>query len=475
MTGVEFDRFGSPPVVTEREDLLCSPEEDGRASNRATEMFPCDPRSGTASAKMQAKVDLKNSRRKMEKPRKRKRLSDGDVEAKVPKVMAEKASSKPGMVNTGGGSEELKEKPTADKNSAESDELLSVLGTAGRNSSDIIRRINSPTPEDLSTGRPTTSPVEDGSSPRIQTESPVLMTNPSAIHSTWLGSMPSNSTYSQDAATGASTSSVHDLEEAMNKHLPAQPSTSNSDPSGSSSLGYGPQVLGLQKHKSTIQWIGAHNSHSIGSELSASSLLRSLYPNRESVIRTNVYSSRPQYYDIQNALLTPPGAGSVDVYKDSFAAVSLLNHSKTPPDSGGSYSGLTNCYSSSPLGIGMPANMAANMAADAYAMTPPSSVSPQESYMSQFLDHLHADRAMMHQYCSGTSGRENSLTMPIRPQAYSLPAAAHGTSQLAAYEHSMPYHATGYYSSNVGMATYNYVAGSNPSHYRDAMKNVNSW
>lgn len=323
-----------------------------------------------------------------------------------------------------------------------------------------------------------------------------MVSNAAGRSNSWLAngtnlSASAVAAYSQNAmaTAAAATSSVHDLEEAMNKHLPLPAAQTNANPdhhstSSSSSLGYGHPASGLQKHRSTIQWIGAHNQHSVvGSELSASSLLRSLYPSRESVIRTNVYSSRSQYYDIQNALLTPPGGGGNtgagggpgEIYKDVFA-LSLLNHSKTPPDS--SY-GLTNCYSSSPLGIGMPANMV-TAGNDAYAMTPPSSVSPQESYMSQFLDHLHADRAtMMQQYCAGNgAARDAALAMPVRPQAYALPAAAHVGSQLAPYDYPMAaYPTSSYYPSNVGMATYNYMTGGGggPAHYRDAMKNANSW
>ena len=194
-----------------------------------------------------------------------------------------------------------------------------------------------------------------------------------------------------------------------------------------------------------------------------------------------MYSSSrgPQYYsDIQNALLTPPG-GAADVYKDSFsAAASLLGHSKAAAASNGAYGIVcVNGYSSSPLGINMTSS------ADAYAVTPPSSVSPQESYMSPFLDHLHADSAaLMQPYCTGASGvggggggggggtsrgLDGSLGMPIKPHAYSLPVV-HGSNS---YD---PYHG-GYYASNVGMATYNHYMGGNAAHYLDSMKNTNSW
>ena len=200
-----------------------------------------------------------------------------------------------------------------------------------------------------------------------------------------------------------------------------------------------------------------------------STLLRSMYPSqRESVIRTNVYSggasqsAQRQYYpastaDVQNALLTPPGA-------NESAFLNTASHSaKTPPSSG-----VLNHAGGAGYGL-------SGYGGDAYAMTPPSSVSPQDALagaVSQYsLEHSVADgfyptssqhphsQQLHHHY-------HHSQLSAIKPLHYGA----------GVYEHSMSYHqaaaaaamAAGYYSSNGGGSLASYSA-----QYRDAMKHAN--
>ena len=508
-----------PPHVRQHDELFHS--AGAAAGDRRTGAALRDAPSTTN------KADLKNSRRKMDKPRKRKRTADSDVDAKVHKSSPAAAAGRPAE---GAAGKNRSGRETADSTAAgaavgqPSESNCNLSSNVGRRpaAADLTSSSSPPLPEDLSTVKAVTDSTGDGDS-QLQSDSPPIL-SAETVHDPWSsvgggGASTSDGGYSgvggisaAEAAAAATGSSVHDLEAAMNKHLPvAMPTGIEQDhqsPGGCS--GYGQ----LAKNRSTIQWIGGHSPSSAmggggggGSDLSASSLLRSLYPNRESVIRTNVYSTRPQYYaDIQNVLLTPPGGtgcggggiggggtSAADLYRDSFAT-SLLghhhhHHSKTPPSGVGGGTGgyglVNGCYAPSPLGVSM---AAANMA-DAYAMTPPSSVSPQESYAAaQFLDHLqHSDAtaaAMMQQYCVGGGVGGG---MPIKPQAYSLPSAhggggggGGGVGGSGSYEHSsLPYHHhSGYYPSNVGLAAYNCMSTANvaaANHYRDAMKNANAW
>ena len=271
-----------------------------------------------------------------------------------------------------------------------------------------------------------------------------------------------------------SSSSVRDLEEVMNKHLPSLPSDADSLRSGLHTE-FTSSSLGFQKHKSTIQWIGSHQHHNsstsgVGTDtLPATHLLRTLYANRESVIRTNVYNPRPQYYgDItQTSLLTPPGS-TTDPYKDMspFSTPQVAPAAKTPPTT---YS-LMSGYSSNPISVAMAPNMSA---VDSYGMTPPSSVSPQEKYASPF-DQCHTDSA-------GASVRQYSTldgpthAMPIKPQAYPLPAHAN-SHMAAAYDRTSQYTASSYYApSAASFPTYNHAASPSPAHYRDSAKNTVGW
>jgi len=474
-------------------------------------LFPVSEDTSHADADLPRKHDAKNSRRKMDKPRKRKRactsvafVPAGGGEDKIQKVAVTETGLEVGGKHVGkrnSGDPEAKRDTSRKLTSMVVDANIS-RHTASAKAADVERRTTTtPYPEDLSTVRLASSPSNSTTHQQQTDSSSRLMTS---LHSDWTtaatGQQSGLSQYGGggDSMTGCSkagpgglTSSVLDLEEAMNKHLPV-PLPGNHHEDQVNTYGHHHQP-GMQKHQ-TIQWIGCNGGNAdsstrsggltgngLSSDMSAASLLRSLYPNRESVIRTNVYGSRlaagmsssgvvsssqaaaAQYYsNMQNALLTPPGGGGCnELYKDSFAA-SLLNHSRVS----NGYALMNSSYSTS-NGGGAPPTLSM---ADAYAITPPSSVSPQEGH-SFLVDHLISSStserdttaaAMMQGYCG----------LPIRPHAYSLSASGAGgyDQQVAMAQYQ------GYYSASNLSSPYNCMSGASSaaaaeSHYHDSMKN----
>lgn len=194
-------------------------------------------------------------------------------------------------------------------------------------------------------------------------------------------------------------SSVKDLENAMSKHLPA-----TTDFSTDTLLQKQQQQ---DKSSSAIQWIG-HNSHFQQAPMPATALLRQLYANRESVIR----SSRP------------PGGGFYPSH-DSTSTAAL----PTPP-------GSESSYESPQFGlpaVGQKPNDAFTNLVSAYgssyptmeyqsAMTPPSSVSPRDSAAKA---HHAAAAYEAYNYANAAEmGGDSMPPLPLKPQAYSAAAAA---------------------------------------------------
>jgi len=465
-----------------------------------------------------SKVNQKNSRRKMDKPRKRKRASTNAQESLKTKgevnIQKEVPGARSGVTGKTldanrdialGEKKKLLHKKCKETNSAAS--TSTELGTAetAKDTNENQRFIPSPSPEDLSTAKllsnsstvdmvpqalPTSPPQQASEHSNWETKGTSHDCNPSAYISenSLIGSNKSGS--------GVPATSVLDLEEAMNKHLPVGQSSGsvNDELLGTYSHHnnhHQSSLLGSVQKQQAVQWMGpgaySVDGQSVGthsSDLSAASLLRSLYPSRESVIRTNVYGSRcigmpstssasysaaaAQYYsNIQCALLTPPSGGNDnnDLYCNSFAA-SILNHSKSASNG---YS-LMNGYTPSVVGGGCLGTSSLNMA-DAYTITPPSSVSPLEgghpflaSSSSTGERDVAATAAMMQGYCG----------LPIRPHAYSLSGGYDQQSALGPY--------SGYYSASNLASTYHCMAGagavvaaSAAAQYRDAMKHANSW
>ena len=422
-------------------------------------------------------MDTRNnsiSRRKMDKPRKRKRESESEPETGSTDAVID-VDNDPNSI------ENLLNSATG----GSVGDTLRENGTNSRHSSvppspqDISHKLKSPSPEDLSVKTP------QGAAPALQ--SPITAGAPPGDTSGGTGNT-STATGSDDWHTSPSsanpsdpygdmpttTSTVRDLEDVMNKHLPALSADAELRAgfhhSDYSSLG------GYKQHKSTIQWIGSqHHAAHNPDHLPATQLLRTLYANRESVIRTNVYNPRPQYYghDVQGSLLTPPGpvGGAADAYKDTspFSVPSQVGNpsssAKTPPATyGGTGGGLmaASSYSSNPISV-MSSNMAGS---DSYSMTPPSSVSPQDKYASPFpgstSDQCHTD-AQYRQYA-------DTSALPIKPHAYPLPAHVNPT---AAYDRTPAAQYAGYYAQTGTFPGYAHASSPTPAHYRDAAKNGN--
>lgn len=482
-------------TVTAAAGLLSPPAADARYARRQSSGGPDDAPAADASPHRNMAA---NSRRKADKPRKRKRASSEQLAA----------SSGDAKTAAAGGDNDGQLAPNADATQDQVNDCTSAAGGGIEAVDSLMTRarttgtgVGSPLPEDLSTVRAadnSESPEPLGSSPPSHDADVV------SHHQAWLlqsnqttssgsGSAPAVGVIADYAASSGgvpAASSVHDLEAAMNKHLPTAGSADLVDP-------YGGGLV--RPHRSAaIQWI---STAAAGSSMSAhdaatSTLLRSMYPNqRESVIRTNVYNSadgggggltpgsaQRRYYpattaDVQSALLTPPGATET-----AFISAATAPHShaaKTPPSVGAlSHAG----------GYGLAA-YGGGGAGDAYAMTPPSSASPQDALagtVTQYaLEHpaaavpdgFYPTAAQHHQHSQHLHHyhhhhHHSQLSAAIKPLHYGAAAAAAGV-----YEHSMSYHqaaaaaamAAGYYSSNGGGSLASYGA-----HYRDAMKHANA-
>ncbi|KPI98785.1 Protein trachealess [Papilio xuthus] len=208
---------------------------------------------------------------------------------------------------------------------------------------------------------------------------------------------------------GSDATSVRDLENAMSKHLPSvaldgkeishRPTDFSTD-----------ALLKQQQQKSTIQWIGTQNHHlnHLNRQIPgnhtpnpASALLRQLYANRESVIRSNFLSD-----------------GRGGGYYSSDGQSGPL---PTPPGSEGSGYGEQLGHKSTEIG-----SLAYTSYGDYHsAMTPPGSVSPRDKqqYAISYDNSAYSD-ALRHSYLG-------EAPLPLKPQAYSaVPGALDYASPL---------------------------------------------
>ncbi len=405
------------------------------------------------------KLDSKNSRRKMERPRKRKKESESDGEgaSEGNNVTDIDNATSPSIETILNGVSESEHSEIDNAGANVSLPSQSEPNDVPTSPKTAVPMMKSPMPEDLSQKECLTPNNVHQHSPDAAANSTYTQNGTVELSDKW--SSPANPNNYSDIPT--STSSVRDLEEVMNKHLPDVSSEVESLRGGLHS-DFTSSSLSFQKHKSTIQWIGSQHHTSATDSLPATQLLRSLYANRESVIRSNVYNPRPQYYgDVQSSLLTPPGSTS-DPYKDvsPFSAPQVAPAAKTPPTT---YSIMSN-YSNA-ISVAMAPNMT-----ESYGITPPSSVSPQEKYASPF-DQCHAESgaSQLRQYPLEAS----THPMPIKPQAYPLPA--HANAHMTAYDRSAQYSATSYYSPTPSFPAYNHTASPAPAHYHEAAKNTASW
>ncbi|XP_067120033.1 protein trachealess-like isoform X3 [Centruroides vittatus] len=254
---------------------------------------------------------------------------------------------------------------------------------------------------------------EDTSSPHDQLNRPEIQANSDSdsqkgVARPWKRS-PNSLRSSHIETNGASAMSVKELEDAMNKHLPSVGTTNHTNLS-QETLSQKSQSHPQQSQRSTIQWIGGSQT-----TLPASSFLRQLYVNRESVIRSGTHVSRSSYYgEVQGTLPTPPSSGG-ESYTEQTPQ--FMIPAKMAAESYGVIPG----YSTAPV------TMSSYM--DTYsAMTPPASVSPREKFhpgisdTTSFTEAAAAAAAAaiphMHHYVPDTSLQH----LPLKPQVFVHPS-----------------------------------------------------
>ncbi|KAL1138937.1 hypothetical protein AAG570_008999 [Ranatra chinensis] len=250
---------------------------------------------------------------------------------------------------------------------------------------------------------------------------PVLSPASSSCHSSALASSPKQPHQEDsDGGGGGGGTSVKDLEQAMTKHLP---SADKGTPPGAPVL-HRPTdfsadtLLKAQQQRSTIQWIGAHHAHhavgAAGAPLPATTLLRQLYANRESVIRANVRPTGAGGPGMSHTGPLPTPPGSEASYGDQFALQSQKANDFGSLVSAYSGGGYTVDYHS--------------------AMTPPSSVSPRDKHQQQAAagpgggfdsPPVYTADVLRHQYLGGGGGAESpAQPLPLKPQPYPVHAGA---------------------------------------------------
>ncbi|XP_045165657.2 protein trachealess-like isoform X2 [Mercenaria mercenaria] len=151
------------------------------------------------------------------------------------------------------------------------------------------------------------------------------------------------------------SSSVHELEKAMNRHLPPNKkafSTGNVDNHS------------IQSQKSAIHWSGSSSPSNLQTSFSSPFYVSNLYTSRESVIRSSLRSHALNGDSNVINMLSPP-SGEVTIHKDQLQLhiphISVNTKQNFQPQKNVS---LT----------------------DEYNMTPPDSVSPQDKMASTYSD-----------------------------------------------------------------------------------------
>lgn len=182
-----------------------------------------------------------------------------------------------------------------------------------------------------------------------------------------------NSCKDSESVKERSESSVKDLENAMSKHLPS--------PSSNHATDFSTDSLLKHQDKESNAWNSSSASTYADQQspvMPATSLLRQLYANRESVIR----AARPSYAYPEGALPTPPGEYPNDSYPTNYAT----------------------SYGSNPVEY------------NNNTMTPPSSVSPRD------LSNLSSKAAAAsYEYNHYPPPNESTvLQLPLKPQPYSI-------------------------------------------------------
>ncbi|XP_071078929.1 protein trachealess-like isoform X1 [Haliotis cracherodii] len=342
-TSDQDDRLKSPSsnALGEMDDL----GSDAHNSKAGLDRVFSDKSACTVIDRVDSVRDGKFSRRKMEKPRKRKKefeLEDDDTDKESDMMKSQRIISEDSLCDFVGNNVAQDLSP-------------------GTRSPDIGPvTMTSATPQDLSLKA---NVVGSQSVVAIHGE----------VHSDWKRGKD------MDCHGAVTPNSVKELEAVMNRHLPSVSNQSES----TQHLRFSGQSA---QKKSTIQWIGSqHSNNNTGEALPATNLLRTIYANRESVIRTNTRPASNYYSEMPVNMLTPPGS---DAFKEQQQQQQQQQQqpsfisTKPTVASGSHYPNATMPnYTTTPLSVSMPST-----AVDSYGMTPPSSVSPRDKLQSPFGD-----------------------------------------------------------------------------------------
>lgn len=214
-----------------------------------------------------------------------------------------------------------------------------------------------------------------------------------------------NSPCGADQNDNRNMPSVKFLEDVMNKHLPNLSQLSNHDVKQSSvslsdDITNGGIVSNsMNKQQSPIQWTGTESeTHP------ASNLLRTLYAKRESVIRSSNNSRSLSMESSALNMLTPPG-------NEGFKEQLTLNIPQISVNAKGS---VLPSYTSA-------SHQTVSTVNESFNMTPPSSVSPTEKLVSPFgmegnFDHVSA--------VCGSLTHVTSPPVTLKSQTFPLTVAA---------------------------------------------------
>ena len=301
--------------------------------------FPIDE----LSDKSCCKIDLKNSRRKTDKPRKRKRDSKEKQQQQHNSDVTEKLDQDEPMSDKQRKGCEVRADQTMEEGRSDQNQFCAPS---------VEKNLELPVTRQVTSD---TTDCRNDDADAMQT---------CALNATSASCNAASTVVDSSNMTSSCTSSVRHLEEVMNKHLPSPLSGAT----------HAQSQAGLSKRLSP-QWGGVTGLGAgaavAENDLIASNFLRSLYANRESVIKgssgnMHCSSNVRGHFDNHNALLTPPD------HSTEHAHLSRVNKTSVAQ-----LNGLG--YAHNPLFAAM---TGADMS-DSFAMTPPSSVSPQEKYMSQ--------------------------------------------------------------------------------------------
>ena len=340
-----------------------STELQEKPSKEVEDALLCEPNNSCLLEDIAAdycKYEGKSSRRKTDRPRKRRRDCDSDEDETNSDSVSRDGNNECPVEN-------LLENSCASSDAlnlsaCRTDSLSVNIAKEARQ----IKEIVAESPEDLS--------LKSASDRNVEPES---AQNLYKLSDTRTSIVPHN--------TGSH--SVRELEKIMSRHFPLGTHDKT-------------EISDALKQKSTIQWIGSSNAISSDS-MSASAFLRQLYTSRESVIRSN--HGRPYVYngDMSSLnMLTPPGA---ELFKDQLQLniPQITVQNRTP---------MFN--SQSPESLVSSTN-------DAFSMTPPSSVSPQDKVVSPFQDNSMTDHVIMHYGANAADEivqRGNVLSSVIQPE-----------------------------------------------------------